>query len=849
MDENRRPNSHQADNIYRAPGEAQASARAILANQDSSANERAEALAAIGRAAYYDNRMHDAIAVLNDSLRLAEDADLRMEIVLILTPAMSKDGQHSAAIDLLDNELAGAPPMARAKAHNQRGIILAETGQLSGALEAFAASRDDYQSLEDHAAAGRSLLNMAAAASELGRQDDAERWYEEAWQLTQNSGESVMSAMIEGNLGYVASRKGDFGEALRWYERGRSSFAALGDVDLLVAVLEADHASTLLDIGLNADAIAAADAAFQSASGGDNKMLQLRTRLLSAEASLRIGSVGEAIKLVEEATTLANTIKAPAWQLRCSFLQFLARLARDPEDLNVSDAVKLHDGLKEADLAREALSVLLHGAESSIDRSLHDAQALLAHGENLDGSAVDSIDYWYWRALRCHADGDLNERDSAISKGLQQLEAQRLLVGPGELQIRLGHRVTRLRSLALRNPLQEADGDAALAVRERTRLNAVERSAQTKQLASRARDQRVAVEEASDRGDAMRTYEAIVRELPATTSSPKSHQPQSLLRDIATIVFIEDRGSLWAVHQSTHSHMTMIGHVDDVAHLVRSQRASIRKQALGDDRSSTMARVVDASKRLDELLLAPFKLDRNSELVLVPETAVAGICWSALPSLAESAYCLATGTTHFFGDTDPISINSAGLLASGNLASTQNELDSIAALWHNADQQPNAMIATAHTLMSQSDVVHIASHGRAELANPFLSAIEFEDGDLRLLDLETHDRLAPLMILAACDAGACAAIGGEAIGFSEALLSLGVRCVASPALLVEDSATRRLVTDLHSGLSTGLAPHIAMRNARALARQRSRVEDHAASASFQLHGTAAATRPLQISRI
>lgn len=114
--------------------------------------------------------------------------------------------------------------------------IHVETGELPKALEAFIRAREIHQAAGDSASEGRVLVNMAAAASELGRLADAEAWYGQSWRLSKDTGQDLSSAIIEGNLGYVASRRGDFSAALEWYQRGRSSFSQLGDVDLLVAV-------------------------------------------------------------------------------------------------------------------------------------------------------------------------------------------------------------------------------------------------------------------------------------------------------------------------------------------------------------------------------------------------------------------------------------------------------------------------------------------------------------------------------------------------------------------------------------------------------------------------------------
>ena len=142
----------------------------------------------------------------------------------------------------------------------------------------------------------------------MSRLDDAEHWYELALNKTIDTGQHVVAAGIEGNLGYLDSRRGNFGKALGRYGSARESFAQLGDVDLLVAVLEVDHARTLLDVGLAGDALNAAERAAQSATAGSNQMLDTQAHLLIAEAALRLGDSNRAAKAAQHSAELASQL-------------------------------------------------------------------------------------------------------------------------------------------------------------------------------------------------------------------------------------------------------------------------------------------------------------------------------------------------------------------------------------------------------------------------------------------------------------------------------------------------------------------------------------------------------------
>ena len=211
-------------------------------------------------------------------------------------------------------------PRFRGQLRNQRGIILAEVNRLPEALEQTEEALDLLRAAGERSHEARTLVNLGAITSMMGRLDDAERWYEEARDCTVATGQHVVAAGIEGNLGYVASRRGRYTEALDWYERARASFARLGGVDLLVAVLEIDHARTLLDVGLASDAARAAERAVRSATSGGNQMLETQGRLLRAEALIAVDDRRQAELEVRRGSDLAERLGQTAWHLRAMHL-------------------------------------------------------------------------------------------------------------------------------------------------------------------------------------------------------------------------------------------------------------------------------------------------------------------------------------------------------------------------------------------------------------------------------------------------------------------------------------------------------------------------------------------------
>jgi CHAT domain-containing protein len=71
------------------------------------------------------------------------------------------------------------------------------------------------------------------------------------------------------------------------------------------------------------------------------------------------------------------------------------------------------------------------------------------------------------------------------------------------------------------------------------------------------------------------------------------------------------------------------------------------------------------------------------------------------------------------------------------------------------------------------------------------------------------------MVLSACDSGVSAVQpGDELMGLSSAMLAMGTASVVAGTIAVPDSATRRLMVELHSRLRAGDRPAQALATAR-----------------------------------
>jgi CHAT domain-containing protein len=115
--------------------------------------------------------------------------------------------------------------------------------------------------------------------------------------------------------------------------------------------------------------------------------------------------------------------------------------------------------------------------------------------------------------------------------------------------------------------------------------------------------------------------------------------------------------------------------------------------------------------------------------------------------------------------------------------------------------------ATAAALLgafADSDVLHIAAHGRLRTDNPLFSSLELKDGPVTAYDLEQLASLPSTVVLSCCHAGSSHTVApGESLGLASTLLRLGVRTVVASVTEVDDRASAPLMGILHRSIASG----------------------------------------------
>jgi CHAT domain-containing protein len=129
---------------------------------------------------------------------------------------------------------------------------------------------------------------------------------------------------------------------------------------------------------------------------------------------------------------------------------------------------------------------------------------------------------------------------------------------------------------------------------------------------------------------------------------------------------------------------------------------------------------------------------------------------------------------------------------------------------------PSATVAKVAGALDGAAMAHVAAHGNFRADNPLFSSLRLADGPLTVYDLECLSRAPTRMVLSACEVGLSAArAGGELMGLSAALLSLGTAALVASVVAVPDAATRGLMLAFHRRVARGAAFAEALAGAQA----------------------------------
>ena len=263
---------------------------------------------------------------------------------------------------------------------------------------------------------------------------------------------------------------------------------------------------------------------------------------------------------------------------------------------------------------------------------------------------------------------------------------------------------------------------------------------------------------------------------------------------------------------------------------------------------SRFHRIKEQSGQLYRWLLQPvLSKARADRLVIVPSGPLHVLPFAALHDGKD--YVVAEHTIQYLPSVNALRHWSAGEKndgprisfswsgdGDGALSYTAHEADALARVFPGAQVIKGAR-ATRGSFRREApgaSLIHLATHGTYRPEAPFLSSLEFSDGELPLLEVLGLKLKASLVILSACETGVGPLDGADGvIGLHRAFLAAGARRVLSSLWRVSDLGTALLMKHFFRGL-TRLSPAGALREAQN--RVRRRLAHPAFWAGFRLDG-------------
>jgi len=136
---------------------------------------------------------------------------------------------------------------------------------------------------------------------------------------------------------------------------------------------------------------------------------------------------------------------------------------------------------------------------------------------------------------------------------------------------------------------------------------------------------------------------------------------------------------------------------------------------------------------------------------------------------------------------------------------------------------PAATVQAVAAAAADADVIYVAAHGLADPTDPLAGFLALSGGrwTAQTIQASCLDG-ASLAVLSACQTGLGLAHDGGVIGVARAFHLAGVQQVVMSLWSVDDAATQALMTEFATRLGGSTPPHLALREAMLVQRQRSK---------------------------
>ena len=259
-------------------------------------------------------------------------------------------------------------PRSAARAEYLQARVVAESGDLEGALSLISSARDRYRSIGDDVQALRTDLGRMQVLDDLGDHHGAiDLGNRVLADLSEVRDDQATSAFLEAaarcNLGVAHSFLGDHATSLRFYAEAEAAYAGL-DQPLQVAQQQANQGIEFLALGRAREARTVLSAAREEFVRAGDHLWGAKCAAPLADAHQHLGELVDAIAVLDEAGSALEELGATAELLRVQGQQARTYLAAGLFDESIAEADRAISSARELSMAHDQGFALLTKASA-----------------------------------------------------------------------------------------------------------------------------------------------------------------------------------------------------------------------------------------------------------------------------------------------------------------------------------------------------------------------------------------------------------------------------------------------------------------------------------------------------
>lgn len=803
-------------------------------------------------------RFSQARRALDAAAARTDDPDLRARIDGTIAFVLGQTGEPGAAEQLCRAALdtPGLTAETTTLLSGQFGTLLMHGGRLDEAETMLTRAIDAFTG-EDSVELANCLMNRSVVRMQRHQLDACITDLQRAVSVYETTGDAEPLAEAQHNLGYAALLGGDLVTALTLMTRSRPTLAATSD--LAAAISDLDRAEVLRDAGLTTEAESLLGQVAREF--GAQRMRQARgeAEFHLARSLLRHDPAG-AEAAARAAGRRFRSLENSAWAARADAVRLEAQQrARPQRPPAATEFVRVAEDLERSGFRTEAAGLRLSARRDGTGRMprIHPSAPTPLR---LRAQEV--------RAARAAVAGRPREALRAAAQGLDLLTAWQKSFGALDLQASVAMQGSDLMFAGLSAAARLRDPAVLFEWSERARHLSQQvapvRPPHDADLAEDLAELRMLRAELAGQDwttDArVRTLRDRVRERQwASTRSGGTRDrlglaevTSSLSADTAVLAYVFTGAELHAVAVTASGASLVELSWTRVRSALDGLRADLDVAALtrGGMMGEVTARALAARLQvLDDELLLPLRraAPAAGRLVITVPGVLGGVPWAMLPGMAGTPFTLATSVSRWLAvhnsarmripegvsaagrgsSADPAELCTrdpgadpqarVGFAAGPRVPRAEEEVRRSAAAWNRGAQGPrtldgaDATVAAVTALAAEVDVLHIAAHGRHAVDNPLFSGFELADGVLFGYDVDLIPQVPATVILSACELGRSSVRWGEeALGMTRVWLHAGADCVIAAPVAVPDDDACELLSAVHTGISRGVAPAVAL---------------------------------------